>query len=411
MPAPQLSLIIATYQESGNIAELLSRLTDVLKNIPHELIVVDDDSPDGTWRIAEDLARQNPAVKVIRRISDKGLSSAILEGFRAAQGGVLGVIDADLSHDEKILPELLRRVQAGADVAVGSRRVPGGGADHWPWYRRLTSSFATVMAKILVHAPLNDPMAGFFLVKRSVYEAVAKDLHPRGYKILLEIIARAKTQKVDEVPYIFRDRRSGYSKLSGFVILSYLEELCDLRWNRRPLDELRETYHRGRYRIVKQFLIDGPLLDLGCGRPCDAMPDGAFLREVGRGTGLDIKNCRIPFPYVRGDVHALPFSAASFKNITAMEILEHTDDLPRVINELNRVLAPGGHLVVTVPDDNGLWKIIWSLWTRWVGRMWEDTHHVHMTQKDWLKALSEKFSVVAAKKHWRFDLIFYVEKK
>ncbi len=405
-----ISLVLPTYEEAKNIPEILPRLERALAGRDYEIWVVDDDSPDGTWRIARDYARDHPRVRVHRRITDRGLSSAILEGFRLAGGDVLGVMDADLSHDENILPRLLDALERGADMAVASRRIPGGGAEKWPWYRRLTSSFATVLARSVLPQRLSDPMSGYFLLRRGVYERVRGRLRPRGYKILLEIVTRAAPLKIAEVPFVFRDRRSGYSKLSAFVILSYLESLFELRFGHSPLDRLRERYHRGRYAAVAPLLGPGGLLDLGCGRPCDSMPDGAFLLHLGRGTGLDVKPCDGPFAFKQGDLLNLPFPDGSFENVTAMEVLEHVDDLPRALDEIHRVLRPGGTLVVSVPDDNWAWNLLWGLWTRLVGRMWKDTHHTHLTRAAWASALNRRFRLLQTRRHWYFDLIFQARK-
>src|SRR5262249_4636004 len=132
----EFSLIVPTYQEADNIELLVDQAARALGSIPFEVIVVDDDSPDETWARADTLARSRPWLHVIRRQGERGLSSAVLAGFEKAQGKILGVIDADLSHDETILPQLISAVKQGAALAVGSRRIPGGGATHWPFYRR-----------------------------------------------------------------------------------------------------------------------------------------------------------------------------------------------------------------------------------------------------------------------------------
>jgi len=198
--------------------------------------VVDDDSPDGTWQVAEDYGRRHPeaGIHVVRRQRERGLSSAVIEGFTRARGDVLAVMDADLSHPPTVLPRLADAVEGGADLAVGSRRVPGGGADHWPWYRRRTSDVATALARRWLAVPIRDPMSGCFALRRAVFEGVRDRLQPRGYKILLEIACRARPASIVEVPYIFRDRRQGVSKLSARVAAEYLLSLRQLRRDTRP---------------------------------------------------------------------------------------------------------------------------------------------------------------------------------
>ena len=223
------SLVIPTYDERENILTLLSAAHSALGQRPHEIIVVDDDSPDLTWKVVEEFSATHSWARSIRRRGERGLSSAVIVGFESARGDVLGVMDADLSHDETILPALLDRIEGGADMAIGSRRIKGGGATHWPWYRRLTSSVATRLAQHLLRLEISDPMSGYFVLRRSVYEAARKSLKPTGYKILLELYCRARPRTVAEVPFVFRDRRQGHSKLSGSVIRQFLSMVRALR--------------------------------------------------------------------------------------------------------------------------------------------------------------------------------------
>jgi dolichol-phosphate mannosyltransferase len=226
------SLIIPTYDEKDNIPILLNRLRDTLGNKKDiEIIVVDDDSPDLTWQVAEEYSRKDSRVRVIRRMQDKGLSKAVIEGFNSATGDILGVMDADLSHDHKILPQMISTVQnEGYDLVVGSRRIPGGGADKWPWYRKLTSNFATLLAKIFLNIELSDPMSGYFTMKKDLFEGAKDNINPKGYKILLEIYVRANPSRVKEIPFVFKDRNQGYSKMTTKVMLEYIHMLFNLRF-------------------------------------------------------------------------------------------------------------------------------------------------------------------------------------
>jgi dolichol-phosphate mannosyltransferase len=194
-----------------------------------EVWIVDDDSPDRTWEWASSYARSHPEVHVVRRTSERGLSAAVIEGFRHARGDLLAVMDADLSHDPALLPGLVDAVVAGADVAVGSRRVPGGGADSWPWHRRAASDLATALTRWWLGVRLHDPMSGYFVLRRTVFEEVRGRLQPRGYKILLEIVCRAGPRRVVELPYVFRDRQQGVSKVSVRVGWEFLTSLWQLR--------------------------------------------------------------------------------------------------------------------------------------------------------------------------------------
>lgn len=227
--SPLVSLVVPTYNESENIIPFLESSQAVLKPFPYEIIVVDDDSPDFTWEKALAYAKDHPHVRVHRRVGERGLSGAVLKGFEMAKGAMFAVMDADQSHDEKILPALINHIQRGADLAVGSRRIPGGGADKWPWYRRFTSDIATRLAKGLLDIKLSDPMSGYFVVRRSLYEACKEKIVPMGYKILLEIYCMGRPSNVQEVPFIFRDRTLGHSKLTGGVMKEYLRMLIRLR--------------------------------------------------------------------------------------------------------------------------------------------------------------------------------------
>ena len=222
------SLVVPTYNEALNIIPFLSSVHNVLESRPHEVLVVDDDSPDKTYEVAGDFSRENSWVRVLRREKERGLSQAVLHGFHHSRGMILGVMDADLSHDEKILPTLLEKIENGCDLAVGSRRIPGGGADKWPWIRRLTSHVATGLAKGVLRVPLSDPMSGYFVLKKDLFLSCQNKLNPKGYKILLELACKGNPRHVEEVPFIFKDRTQGVSKLTGRVMIQYLQMVFSL---------------------------------------------------------------------------------------------------------------------------------------------------------------------------------------
>ncbi len=224
----QLSIIIPTYNESQNIPILLERLNICLQNVSKEVIVVDDNSPDKTWEVARNLSSLYPWLRVIRRIEDRGLSSAVMAGFSVAEGDYLAVIDADLQHDEQVLPQFISSFINGADIVVGSRKVEGGGVEDWSPIRKFISWVATIMAKIALRHSVSDPMSGFFAISRKVYQNYKEEINPKGFKILLEFLARANNAKTIEVGYTFRGRIHGESKLSHKVILEYLKALYEL---------------------------------------------------------------------------------------------------------------------------------------------------------------------------------------
>ncbi len=231
--APLLSVITPTYNEVDNLPILVAELHEALAEVPHEIIVADDDSPDGTWRVAEEMARTDPALRVMRRFHDKGLSAAVLDGMSVARGRYLAVIDADLQHDPAVLPTMLAELEAGADVCVGSRSTEGGGYGDWSASRRFVSWVATLIARVLLRVPVTDPMSGFFMITEAAYARTAPTINPRGFKILLEFVGRTRDLEVTEVGYTFRNREHGETKLNGSVIRSYLLGVAELRLGRQ----------------------------------------------------------------------------------------------------------------------------------------------------------------------------------
>jgi dolichol-phosphate mannosyltransferase len=224
----QLSVIAPTYNESENVAELIAEVGSALRGIEYEIVICDDDSPDRTWAKAEEISRTNPQVRVLRRITDRGLARAVVDGFSQARGEAVACIDADLQHDPAILPTMLEALREGAQMAVASRYVEGGGTANWNWRRRITSWGAAKLAEWTLGVKLHDPMSGYFLLRREDFLCVKQNLNPEGFKILLEIAARLQPTRVHEVPYTFRLRKAGKSKLSTRVIFAYVLQLCRL---------------------------------------------------------------------------------------------------------------------------------------------------------------------------------------
>jgi len=226
-PSTELSLIVPTYCESQNIATLIERVHQSLSGYSYELVVVDDNSPDGTSEIANSLSQQYP-VRVITRRNERGLASAVVEGFKQARGEILGVIDADLQHPPEVVPELLENVRSGADVVIASRYVEGGGSEGWSASRKIISKGSKLLAQVLLPSArgIKDPLSGFFLLRREVIDGV--ELSPTGYKILLEVLVKGKAREIAEVPYIFRVRERGTSNLTSGEGIRYLKHLTRL---------------------------------------------------------------------------------------------------------------------------------------------------------------------------------------
>ncbi len=226
---PELSVIVPTFNESENVREVVKRLAHCLADVSWEVIFVDDNSPDGTADLVRSLNSTDPRVRIVHRIGRRGLSTACVEGILASSAPYVAVMDADLQHDERILPEMLKAVrEKGYEVAVGSRYVAGGSMGDWGENRQAMSRFATKLSSLVTRAELKDPMSGFFLLRREVLHEAVGNLSGIGFKILLDIFASVKRPlKFIEIPYTFRTRHAGESKLDSFAVWEYLMMLFD----------------------------------------------------------------------------------------------------------------------------------------------------------------------------------------
>lgn len=254
-----LSLVIPTYNESRNIGELIRILSNLLDEaIPnqYELIVVDDDSPDRTWEIAQALMSDYPQLQVIRRQHERGLSTAVIHGWKAGTGKILGVIDGDLQHPPEILLKLLAAMEDGADIAIASRHVDDGGVSDWSVVRRFLSRGAQLLGLSIlpeVIGRVSDPMSGYFMVRRSAIHE--KDLNPLGYKILIEVLARGKIRRIAEVGYVFQERLSGESKVTWKQYLDYIRHLLRLRFSLGTIGQLRKRIPFPLNRFIRFGLV------------------------------------------------------------------------------------------------------------------------------------------------------------
>jgi dolichol-phosphate mannosyltransferase len=254
MPAspPEITIIVPTYREEANLRPLLERVASTLQRETcppseppgraYEVLIVDDDSRDGTQQTVADLARQYP-VELIVRTGRRDLSLAVLEGLAKARGEYLVVMDADLSHPPEQIPALLEALASPpTDFVIGSRYVPGGRTEDWGGHRRVNSYVATVLARPLT-GRIKDPMAGFFALRRATFEQ-AKKFNPIGYKIGLELMCRCNCRHVIEVPITFHNRVRGSSKLNFEQQARYLVHL----------DRLYREYRRGWGFVVRPVL-------------------------------------------------------------------------------------------------------------------------------------------------------------
>jgi dolichol-phosphate mannosyltransferase len=226
----ELTVVVPTYNERDNVEALFARLETALAGIAWEVIYVDDDSPDGTAAAVRRLAQGDPRIRCLQRIGRRGLSSAVVEGMLASSAPYLAVIDADLQHDEKLLPHMLAALKAeNLDIVVGSRHVAGGGTGRWDRRRVAISDLATRLARLVVPADLSDPMSGFFMLSRPAFERTVRQLSGQGgFKVLLDLFASTSVPfRFKELPYVFAERQRGESKLDSFIVWEYLMLLAE----------------------------------------------------------------------------------------------------------------------------------------------------------------------------------------
>lgn len=224
---PDISIVIPTLNEAENIPVLIKKLECVLADYAWEIIVVDDNSTDGTADVVRQLGETNAAIRCLQRTDRTGLSSACIEGIQLAAAPLAAVIDADLQHDETLLPRMIETLNnPEIDVVVGSRYMEGGDTGDWSVQRVWVSKFATLIGRMIIPKNLTDPMSGFFMIRRQVFLKTVPRLYGQGFKILLDIFASSERKLVfRELPYTFRTRNAGESKLSSTVILDYAEFL------------------------------------------------------------------------------------------------------------------------------------------------------------------------------------------
>lgn len=220
----ELSIIVPTFNEVGNVRPLYDAISNALEGISWEIIYVDDDSTDGTLNVLEELCQEKNNARRIHRLSRRGLSSACVEGFQASVSKYIAVIDGDLQHDETKLPVMLENLKSGKyDMALGSRYVADGGFGAWDQNRIKASQFATKISKLITKQTISDPMSGFFMMTRDAFKKSARKLSLRGYKILLDIVTSFPgTLRIKDVAYEFRVRQHGESKLDSMIMMEFI---------------------------------------------------------------------------------------------------------------------------------------------------------------------------------------------
>jgi len=221
----ELTVVVPTFDERENIVPLLAKLEQALRDVVWEVIFVDDDSPDGTAHFVKDLAAKDAHIRCLHRVGRRGLAGAVVEGAMASASPIIAVMDADLQHDESLLPAMLDLIERDqAELVIASRYLaPNGAKDGFSAMRGAGSRFAAWLARWVLGVEVSDPVSGFFMIRRGAIEAVAPRVSDQGFKILFDIIACQKRPlRIVELPYVFRERRFGRSKLDGRIVVDYL---------------------------------------------------------------------------------------------------------------------------------------------------------------------------------------------
>jgi dolichol-phosphate mannosyltransferase len=222
-----VSIVVPTFNEAGNVALLVKKIETVLAGEAWEIVFVDDDSTDGTVTELHALCRAYRNIRMIQRIGRRGLSSAVVEGILSTSSPYVAVMDADLQHDERLLPEMLANLRSGeADLVIGSRYLEGASTGDWEPHRIRLSRIATYLSKFIVSVACTDALSGFFMIRRSAFDQSVRNLSAEGFKILLDILASSPAApRVKELPYTFGLRQYGDSKLDALVTFEYVNLL------------------------------------------------------------------------------------------------------------------------------------------------------------------------------------------
>ncbi|MFC7292590.1 glycosyltransferase family 2 protein [Hirschia litorea] len=264
----QLSVIIPVYNEADNVTRVVAALDKALVDVSWEVVFVDDHSPDNTSQIITDIAAHDQRVRLIHRVGRRGLSSAVIEGIMSSTADFVAVMDGDLQHDETKLKEMLSAVSCsgdgGIDIAIGTRYTEGGSTGDWNYARKVMSKFANWIAHKITRVELKDPMSGFFLLRRDTFLNVVEGLSGLGFKILLDILTTSKSPlKVAEIPYTFRVREAGESKLDALAAWDFTMLLIDKRLGQFVPARFVSFACVGSFGIIVHFLVLTLGLELG----------------------------------------------------------------------------------------------------------------------------------------------------
>ena len=332
---PQLSVIVPTFNEIGNVRQLRDLVAVALAGVDWEMIYVDDDSPDGTSQAVREMAQEDARVRCIQRVGRRGLSTACIEGVLSSSAPMVAVMDADLQHDERLLPKMLELIQSGeVEVVVGSRYVESGGIGNWDESRAAFSRMATRLSRLVLKADLRDPMSGFFMIRHDVFLRCLKaGVSGVGFKILLDLFATSPTPlRYRELPYEFRNRVAGESKLDTNVAWEYFIMLLDkLTGGRVPIRFIAFSLVGGFGLLVHLLVLSAMFKGLGTsflwaqsGATMVAMTSNYVMNNV-----LTYRDLRLRgWNFVRGWLSfVLACSVGAIANVGIADYLFHKDSL------------------------------------------------------------------------------------
>ncbi|MDX1958964.1 MAG: glycosyltransferase family 2 protein [Leptospiraceae bacterium] len=223
----EVSIILPTYNEVENIESMIHEIEDVCTNFSHEVIVVDDNSPDGTYKKVEALREKYPSLVLIRRFHERGLSSAVVRGMEDAEGKFFIVLDADGQHDPSVIPKIYESLKS-FEIVVASRQKNRKGYGKFSLFRKLLSKVGNFLTTKILKINVNDPMSGYFGIRRNEFEKISEEMNPRGFKILLEILFRSRTKNITEINYEFKTRKFGKTKLNFIVVLDFMISILEI---------------------------------------------------------------------------------------------------------------------------------------------------------------------------------------
>jgi len=416
----EITIVLPVLNEHDNLVALLPRLRRVLDGLrcPSEVVVVDGGSRDGT----AELARSLGARVIVQR--ERGYGSALREGFAAANSPYVLTLDADLSHE----PDFIRKLWAArdrADIVIASRYVTGGAA-HMPWHRKALSRILNSFFAIGLGLPVRDLSSGFRLYRTAALREL--DVSAREFDVLEEILVKAYAAgwRVAEVPFTYfpRGRGSSHARIIkfGLVLLRTFGRLRTLRNSVASADyderafysriPLQRSWQRRRHRIITTLArAQGRTLDVGCG-------SSVILQSLNHAVGIDVQLPKLRYmrryrvPLAQGSVFALPFRDAAFDCVICSQVIEHVPDDPVVLDELLRVLVPGGLLILGTPDYATIcWRLIEPLYGFFAPSAYKDEHITHYTGAG-LRSLAARRGLVVESQHYvyRSELILAMRK-